>query len=546
MTPLVPACVHTVIFVRVERKTVTQAARSAPSHGPNPALRLTVVPPDAPAVSGPDLDGSPTVPVRFSLLASAWMSLAIWAAFTVLAFTLPGGALGTGFDTLSDLLTTGSAILAVVLGVLRLAQGRVAGANPSAPWTGVALVLYGAVVLQLGRVYPVGGSAGPEVLGYLSAGTLVVVVGLLVWSLAGPMPRLAPIPAAGAVTVVVLALSAALQFWPDFAEVLVMAVTPHPATANGAPGQLVMAAVFGGLAIVALGLGIGPIRSSGDAVVGVVALGLAQARLALGLAPGAASSWVTASHLFQLAALAVGLGLVSAEFSRRASRQRNQLFDSFVAARADGARRQARQTIESGRRHDLRSALFVLDGAARTLAEKSAQLSDADRRALGRMLTTGVEQLGELVDLRIEGTADLALDTLCRSLVHAEQRAGAQVTTAVPDGLRAVGRPDDLGVVLRTLLRTMRPQQPLVVRGEHHGATVALIVQPASVAAGPATTDWAPVVPTALAVGDDALDLYIATRLLAEQGADLLIASHRGGLVSFAVRLPAAGTPPLR
>lgn len=109
------------------------------------------------------------------------------------------------------------------------------------------------------------------------------------------------------------------------------------------------------------------------------------------------------------------------------------------------------------------------------------------------MLSAGVEQLGELVDVRVEETSDLAIDVLVRSVVHAEQRAGVSVVTAVPEGLRATGKADDLAVVLRTLVRSLAADpaaRPVIIRGERRGGAIALLVEPANLGLDSDAIEW--------------------------------------------------------
>src|SRR5437763_2323714 len=67
--------------------------------------------------------------------------------------------------------------------------------------------------------------------------------------------------------------------------------------------------------------------------------------------------------------------------------------DALLTARTDRARRQAREAVEQGRRHDLRSALFVVDGAAEALARRHDDLDEAGRLALRDVMTAGLARV---------------------------------------------------------------------------------------------------------------------------------------------------------
>jgi hypothetical protein len=203
--------------------------------------------------------------------------------------------------------------------------------------------------------------------------------------------------------------------------------------------------------------------------------------------------------------------------------------------------------IEATHGHDIRSALFAIDGAARTLADQFGKLADADRIALGRMVGAGVDRLGLLVDVRMEEIQEFGIDTVVQSVVRTERKAGMAVSSAVPAGLRAVGRATDLAVVLHTLIRSPRVRfdgAPVILRGECRDGAVVLLVEPAGLTADSLIESPDRMEPElGPDSGADALDLYVAARLMGEQGGDVWTATHAGGRVSFGVRLPATATP---
>ena len=213
---------------------------------------------------------------------------------------------------------------------------------------------------------------------------------------------------------------------------------------------------------------------------GIVAAGLAQAALALVLVPGEASVWALGAHVLALVGILCGLMMGAREFSERAAGQQSQLIESVRAASTDAARRQARLVLESGHRHDLRSALFVIDGAASALVERSAELDEADRLSVGRLVAAGVGHLSGLIETCIEEIQPVAVDRLAMAVAHSERRSGMAVASDVPQGLTATGRAVDLGVVLRILLRSTAAatEGPVKVRGETGDGTVTLFVEP--------------------------------------------------------------------
>lgn len=311
-------------------------------------------------------------------------------------------------------------------------------------------------------------------------------------------------------------------------------------------GQLVLVAL--GLAMAAWSLHPDGTGRPRDLSLAIVALGLAQAGLAGALSPADAGGtvWVLAPHLFALVGFTAAQTVVATELSQRAAGQRSRLLASLLAARTEGARRQARAVIDAGHKHDLGSVLLVVDGAARLLADRYSDLADSDRAALAQMLTDGADQLRALVGIRFDEIHEFSVDSVARSVLHAERKLGVPVTDAVPVDLKGVGRPADLAVALRTLVRSAQARsgaRSVVLRGERRGEAIVLLLEPADLGPPPPTFSAGPVAPQ-LELDPDAaeaaLDLCVASRLMGEQGGDVWTVRHAGGEVTFGVRLPAS------
>ncbi|MDQ1516220.1 MAG: hypothetical protein QOE80_2050 [Actinomycetota bacterium] len=279
-------------------------------------------------------------------------------------------------------------------------------------------------------------------------------------------------------------------------------------------------------------------------VVGVVVLGLIQGRVAAALASGPSDLWGPAAHVFELIGFAVPLAWVGSQFQRGVRRQRVERHASLTATWVERVRLQAHQTVEAAHRHDVRSMLFVIDGAGRALTDPRAPLPDDDRLAFRTMLTESVARLGSLMDVRSEEIQPFAVDGVARAVVHAERRAGRSVAADLPAGLTAVGRAADVAGVLRTLIAVTARKAATGVRlrgGVRDGAVV-VVVEPSGADPHPLLTGsweeiWAETFKPSLAGDEEAIDLYVAARLLADQGADLW--SSTAGRARFAVRLPA-------
>jgi len=274
----------------------------------------------------------------------------------------------------------------------------------------------------------------------------------------------------------------------------------------------------------------------------VVGLGLGQGLVAGLIGSGSGDLWGVGAWVFVLVGVAVPLAWVGGQFQSGVRRQRVERHASLTASLIERARRQASQTVQSVHRHDVRSMLFVVDGAARTLADPN--LSPEQRASFAEMLSESVARLGALIDVRSEEIGPFAVDNVARAVAHAERKAGRAVTADMPSPLTAVGRAADVAAVLRIAiaLAARRTSGAVQLGGEVTEGAVVLRVEPAGADVLPLlSVNWEEVCVETFKPGrlddEDLIDLYVATRLLAEQGADLW---STAGRARFAVRLPVA------
>ncbi|MCA1844125.1 MAG: hypothetical protein LC792_13265, partial [Actinobacteria bacterium] len=276
------------------------------------------------------------------------------------------------------------------------------------------------------------------------------------------------------------------------------------------------------------------------AVVGIVAAGLGQGVAARLVGSGDTDLWGVGAWVFVLIGVAVPLAWVGGQFQRGVRRQRVELDLNRTASWIARARHQAQATVQSVHRHDVRSMLFVIDGAAGALADET--LSAEQRASFAEMLTGGVERLRALIDVRSEEIEPFAVDGVARAVVHAERKEGRAVTSDVPSPLTAVGRAADVAAVLRTLVAVTgrRTTGEVQLRGAVHDGAVIVRVEPAGadelpLSAGNWEEIWAETFKATQNEDEESVDLYVAARLLAEQGADVWSTTGRA---HFAVRIP--------
>lgn len=368
-----------------------------------------------------------------------------------------------------------------------------------------------------------------------------------------PLPalRAAASPSAAAVesphwSPVRVALLLFAAAWACFAA-LNAAITASPdADIEGLGHLLAMGA--GVVMLVLVTLSVAHTQVSGrrprPAVVGVVALGAAQGLGAAAIGSGPSDLWGVGAQVLVLIGVTVPLAWVGGQFQSGVRRQRVERNDSLIASWMERARSQAHQTVESVHRHDARSMLFVIDGAARTLTDAAYPLSQEQRDSFARMLNESVQRLSTLMDVRAGEIEPFAVDGIVRAVAHAERKAGRTVTADLPAGITVRGRSADVAAVLRTLvgLTAGRTASAVTVRSETQGGTVIVRVEPTGAPDVPLLTDsWEDVSPgtfkSASNEDEGSIDLYVAARLLTDQGADVWSTAGRD---RFVVRLPAA------
>jgi len=331
--------------------------------------------------------------------------------------------------------------------------------------------------------------------------------------------------------------------WACFAVLGTRVEVPPATEVAGLAQLLATGAAVVGLVLVTLVVAHTQISGRGPrpAVFGVVALSVTQGFTAAALGAGAHTDlWGVAAWVFVLVGLAIPLAWVGGQFQCGIRRQRVERSASLTASWIERARRQAHQTVESVHRHDVRSMLFVIDGAARTLVD--AALSPEQRASFGEMLNDGVQRLGALMDVRSEEIQPFGVEDVVRAVAHAERKAGRRVTIDLPAGLTALGRAADVAAVLRTLVGVTgrKSNGDVQLRGEVCDGAIVVRVEPAGGAeAVPLVTGnweqvWAESFKPSRQNDDESVDLYVATRLLAEQGADVW---STAGRACFAIRL---------
>lgn len=219
----------------------------------------------------------------------------------------------------------------------------------------------------------------------------------------------------------------------------------------------------------------------------------------------------------------------------------------YTAMTAEERIRQGQAAAEE-RAHEARSALAAIEGATKTLEHYRDRLPAETQSALSTAISGEIRRLQRLVSVE-EASGEMGPFSLAESLapIVANERArGVAVDVDVPGDLDAVGRAGATEQVIQTLFDNARKYAPntrVRVRASREDAWVVLRIE-----------DRGPGVPVsereavfrrgvrgdnALEVSGSGLGLYVAAKLIREQGGELWVDDRQGGGASFAIALPA-------
>jgi len=349
-------------------------------------------------------------------------------------------------------------------------------------------------------------------------------------------------------------LVAALVALPGMAEVLAGRRTGSVPTSAQAVGQGVLAG-----ALLLLGIRFWRCADPDDrplyAWLALMVLGIAESRAALAVTYPAGTLWLAASRILRFEGVLFALMGVNRDLDVHLKRQASALRQSQARVRSIEAQHRAEREAQEERHHDVRSALFAIGGVANLLERSHDELDAGTVDALTSALGAEVTRLQELVaEQEREEPRSFSVREHVEPIVLLERTNGRDVTLDVGDRLVAVGRPTETVQVLRNLLDNAARYaagSPVVIHGEARDDWVVVVV-----------SDRGPGVPaaerrsifersrrgsTSDGVEGSGLGLYVASRLMREQGGDLWVTDNPGGGAAFVMSLPAPdGTGPRR
>ena len=486
---------------------------------------------------GRGADGAETGLGRHALGLAVGLWLAVWLVFVVLW----GGGLRDLSDSGMRVVTavTGSTtgLVAVLVGGLRLARWRMSGSRREF-MIAFAVIVFGALRTGFGTAANLVGTGQVRVTTVLAACALLVSIAVLMtpgeedgvplrrvaWPLAGT--------AAAAMVAVVLV--------PGVAETFAGSV---PAERGGAAVFTTQAAVAAMWLLVARRFAKSAALTGERADLWCVLMfcGLAQARLALGLGAWFGPTWNLLSSVLRLEAVLLAAVGLQREMQR-------ELVRSQLLAQRLMRERMHQESADEERRHDVRAAVFAIRGSAAALETYHDALEPGALATLARAVAAEAARLERLVSNgERQAVEPFEVDSVLAPLLATERARGQDVAcTMWPDGARAVGRPDEIGEILRNLLDNARLHAP--------GAAVSVAVRVVDDRVLLTVADDGPGVPAAdrgrvfergaradVAVAGSGLGLYVAAKLAREQGGDLWLEDGPEGRgAAFTLCLPAA------
>jgi signal transduction histidine kinase len=475
--------------------------------------------------------GPPELAICAALVILAWVALGI-AAVLVPSTDIrvaTSQASVTILSTLAGQLAVGAAVLSIM---------RAWAARDIAPaLAGGGLMAYG--IHQLVQV-STAGSAGMQSGGQaLGSACLVVAFGLVLLSV---VPQADDAGSHRIITLSVGALIIALLTWAVIRPAGSGALSDAGST--GLAGDLIITAAWSVLGLVAIYVGRSE-RAPLKTWIGCTALCLAQGHLAFVVIHNPGLS-VLASGVLQTIAIALTLLGTTQALRATIAGNRGLIRESMLAFQGSEARRRHEACAHEEAVHNLRSALTSITTATHLLvSERTVPLSEDTRSQLAAALQSELERAGRLLSREWDGGDQLfALRDVLTPVVVNERSQGADVVLDVPPTTSVLGNPERTYEVFATLLENARRHAAgttVTVRATTVGEWVIVTVEDYGPGLPSTCTDrifergWT----TSARQDGKGLGLYVARRLIEEQGGQLSAANCPGGGASFTVRLSA-------
>jgi signal transduction histidine kinase len=208
------------------------------------------------------------------------------------------------------------------------------------------------------------------------------------------------------------------------------------------------------------------------------------------------------------------------------------------------ARRGITQALEEEREHELCAALLGIEASAAGLSRHREQLTDEQFDALALGLLAEVRRVRAMLRGCRDAHATFDLLDCLAPLVACATASGLDVRCSVRPGIAVEGTSDTAAQVVVALLDNARrhaASSPVEIRADVVGADVHVLVEDRGAGIpGPSPERvFERGVQGAESTGSG-LGLFIARRLMAEQGGSIDVGARRGGGTSFRLRFRSA------
>jgi signal transduction histidine kinase len=208
------------------------------------------------------------------------------------------------------------------------------------------------------------------------------------------------------------------------------------------------------------------------------------------------------------------------------------------------ADRRTTSDLQEEREHELRAALFGIEASAEGLSRHRELLTAQQLDELTRGLAHEVRRVRLLLEGRTAGVNSFDLDEALGPVVACGRASGLDVRCSVPRGIAVVGDRDRTAQVVLGLIDNARqhaPASPIEVRARELCGKVALYVEDRGCGITGSLRDqlFERGVCGDGSVGSG-LGLYVARRVMEEQGGAIAVRSRPGGGATFVLHLPRA------
>jgi signal transduction histidine kinase len=189
------------------------------------------------------------------------------------------------------------------------------------------------------------------------------------------------------------------------------------------------------------------------------------------------------------------------------------------------------------RNHELRAALYGIEAVALGLSDQHDRLTPAQLRELTGAVASEARRLRTLLDPRSGAIETFDLAEAIRPAIVSALWSGLDVTSSIPSGIRVEGRANDTVQVLIALLTNARDHAPgsaVEIRASVHETITTVYVEDRGAGLGSAQREcvFEQGVRRAGSAGSG-LGLFVARRLMTEQGGTLTVEPRLGGGSSF-------------